>query len=176
MTRLILDTCAVIELITSSDTTELEFWNIIDDPNVMLFASFETARELVVHFNNKTLLSKHWQTARQMLTSIEQDYGIEFLPLRRDTAFTYADLQLNEEQAADTLSGGYAVMVYLGFNEEKQFFLGINRQGIKIDGKIFHRMIAQKNRNGAAVIIHDFGAKLVFHGFYYGDFFKLFFT
>ena len=25
-------------------------------------------------------------------------YGIEFLPLRRDTAFTYADLQLNEEQ------------------------------------------------------------------------------
>ena len=34
----------------------------------MLLASFETARELVVHFNNKTLLSKHWQTARQMLT------------------------------------------------------------------------------------------------------------
>ena len=99
MTRLILDTCAVIDLITSSDTKELEFWDIIDDPEVMLFASFETARELVVYFNNKTLLSKHWQTARQMLTSIEQDYGIEFLPLRRDTAFTYADLQLNEEQA-----------------------------------------------------------------------------
>ena len=98
MTRLILDTCAVINLITSTDTTELEFWDIIDDPEVMLFASFETARELVVHFNNKALLSKHWQTARQMLTSIEQDYGIEFLPLRRDTAFTYSDLRLNEEQ------------------------------------------------------------------------------
>ena len=70
MTRLILDTCAVIDLITSTDTTELEFWDIIDDPEVMLFASFETARELVVHFNNKALLSKHWQTARQMLTYI----------------------------------------------------------------------------------------------------------
>ena len=98
MTRLLLDTCAVIDLITSPRTTELEFWDIIDDPEVMLFASFETARELVVHFNNKVLLSKHWKTARQMLTSIEQDYGIEFLPLRRDTAFTYADLQLNEAQ------------------------------------------------------------------------------
>ena len=33
-----------------------------------------------------------------MLTSIEQDYGIEFLPLRRDTAFTYANLIINEAQ------------------------------------------------------------------------------
>ena len=98
MTRLILDTCAVIDLITSLRATDLEFYDVIDAPDVMLFASFETARELVVHFNNKVLLSKHWETARQMLTSIEQDYGIEFLPLRRDTAFTYAGLQLNEEQ------------------------------------------------------------------------------
>ena len=98
MTRLILDTCAVIDLITSLKTTDLDFYDVIDDPETMLFASFETARELVVHFNNKSLLSKHWKTAHQMLTSIEQDYGIEFLPLRRDTAFTYAGLQLNEAQ------------------------------------------------------------------------------
>ena len=31
-----------------------------------------------------------------MLISIEQDYGIEFLPLRRDTALTYANLVINE--------------------------------------------------------------------------------
>ncbi len=40
MTRLILDTCAVIDMITSSDATELEFWNIIDDPDAMLYACF----------------------------------------------------------------------------------------------------------------------------------------
>ena len=98
MTRLILDTCAVIDLITSLRATDLEFYDVIDAPDVMLFASFETARELVVHFNNKRLLSKYWQTAEQMLTSIEQDYGIEFLPLRRDTAFTYSRLTLNEAE------------------------------------------------------------------------------
>lgn len=98
MTRLLLDTCAVIDLITSPRTTELEFWDIFDDPETMPYISFETARELVVHFNNKRLLSKHWQTAKQMLFSIQRDYGIEILPLRRDTAFTYADLQLNEDQ------------------------------------------------------------------------------
>ncbi|MBR6456468.1 MAG: PIN domain-containing protein [Prevotella sp.] len=98
MTRLILDTCAVIELITSSDTTELEFWDVLDAPDTMVYASFETARELVVLFNKKKLLSKYWQTADQMLTSIEQDYYIEFLSLRRDTAFTYSRLQINEAQ------------------------------------------------------------------------------
>lgn len=96
MTRVLLDTCAVIDLITGSDATELEFWDILDAPDTMPYASFETARELVVHFNNKRLLSKRWQTAEQMLTSIEQDYGIEFLPLRRDTTFTYANLVINE--------------------------------------------------------------------------------
>jgi len=136
MTRLILDTCAVIELITSSDTTELEFWNIIDDPNVMLFASFETARELVVHFNNKTLLSKHWQTARQMLTSIEQDYGIEFLPLRRDTAFTYADLQLNEEQdhrdPSDHVIIAHAITERLTLLSSDQKFAFYRNQGLDL--------------------------------------------
>ena len=136
MTRLILDTCAVIELITSSDTTELEFWNIIDDPNVMLFASFETARELVVHFNNKTLLSKHWQTAKQMLTSIEQDYGIEFLPLRRDTAFTYADLQLNEEQdhrdPSDHVIIAHAITERLTLLSSDQKFAFYRSQGLDL--------------------------------------------
>ena len=136
MTRLILDTCAVIELITSSDTTELEFWNIIDDPNVMLFASFETARELVVHFNNKTLLSKHWQTARQMLTSIEQDYGIEFLPLRRDTAFTYADLQLNDEQdhrdPSDHVIIAHAITERLTLLSSDQKFAFYRNQGLDL--------------------------------------------
>ena len=136
MTRLILDTCAVIELITSSDTQELDFRNIIDDPNVMLFASFETARELVVHFNNKTLLSKHWQTAKQMLTSIEQDYGIEFLPLRRDTAFTYADLQLNEEQdhrdPSDHVIIAHAITERLTLLSSDQKFAFYRSQGLDL--------------------------------------------
>ena len=136
MTRLILDTCAVIELITSSDTTELEFWNIIDDPNVMLFASFETARELVVHFNNKALLSKHWQTAKQMLTSIEQDYGIEFLPLRRDTALVYAGLQLNEAMGhrdpSDHVIIAHAITEHLTLLSSDQKFAFYRSQGLDL--------------------------------------------
>ena len=102
----------------------------------MLFASFETARELVVHFNNKTLLSKHWQTARQMLTSIEQDYCIEFLPLRRDTAFTYADLQLNEEQdhrdPSDHVIIAHAITERLTLLSSDQKFAFYRNQGLDL--------------------------------------------
>ena len=136
MTRLILDTCAVIDLITSSDATELEFWNIIDDPDTMLYASFETARELIVLFNNKKLLSKHWQTAEQMLTSIERDYGIEFLPLRRDTAYTYAGLKLNEAQdhrdPSDHVIIAHAITEHLTLLSSDQKFAFYRSQGLDL--------------------------------------------
>lgn len=136
MTRLILDTCAVIDLITSSDVTNVEFWNVIDDPSVLLFASFETARELIVHFNNKTLLSKHWQTAKDMITSIEQDYGIEFLPLRRDTAMTYASLQLNEAQnhhdPSDHIIIAHAITEHLTLLSSDRKFAFYRNQGLNL--------------------------------------------
>ena len=136
MTRLILDTCAVIELITSLRATELEFYDVIDEPDVMLYASFETAHELVVLFNNKKLLSKHWQTAEQMLTSIEQDYGIEFLPLRRDTAYTYASLTLNEAQAhhdpSDHVIIAHAITEHLTLLSSDQKFAFYRSQGLNL--------------------------------------------
>ena len=136
MTRLLLDTCAVIDLMTSPRTTELEFWDIFDDPETMPYVSFETARELVVHFNNKRLLSKHWQSARQMLTSIEQDYGIEILPLRRDTAFTYADLRLNEEQdhrdPSDHVIIAHAITEHLTLLSSDQKFVFYRNQGLDL--------------------------------------------
>ena len=136
MTRLILDTCAVIELITSSDATQLDFWDILDDPEAMVYASFETAQELVVHFNNKCLLSKHWQTAKQMLTSIEQDYGIEFLPLRRDTALTYAGLTLNEAQdhhdSSDHVIIAHAITEHMTLLSSDQKFAFYRSQGLDL--------------------------------------------
>ena len=33
-TRLLLDTCAVIDLITSLRETDVEFWDIYDDPDI----------------------------------------------------------------------------------------------------------------------------------------------
>ena len=93
-----LDTCIVIDLLVNSDCIDRSVMALVDNPNVMLYASFETMRELVVHFNNKALLSKHWKKAEDVIHTVEDDLGIEFMPLRPHVGYTYSHLVLNEVQ------------------------------------------------------------------------------
>lgn len=96
--RLLLDTCAVIDLLTDPENFGTGASSIVMDPTNLLYASFETMRELVVHFNNKKLLSKRWKTSQEMIDYIENELDIEFLPLRPRVGYTYANLRLNTEQ------------------------------------------------------------------------------
>lgn len=98
MKRLMLDTCVVIDLLVNYNDLDKEVRSIIADPNIMLYASFETMRELVVHFNNKSLLSKRWHKAEDVIRTVEDDLGIEFMPLRPHVGYTYGQLTLNEAQ------------------------------------------------------------------------------
>ena len=93
-----LDTCVVIDLLTDIENLGKGVISLIDEADNTLFASFETMRELVVHFNNKKLLSRRWKTSEDLLKFVEDDLDIEFLPIRRDVGYTYSRLQLNEEQ------------------------------------------------------------------------------
>ena len=96
--RLMLDTCVVIDLLTDIEKLGKGALSLIDDPANTLFASVETIRELVVHFNNKKLLSKRWKSADDIIQYVEDDLGIDFLPIRRDVGYTYSRLLINEEQ------------------------------------------------------------------------------
>lgn len=134
--RLLLDTCAIIDLMTDPHSLDKGFWDIFDDPENIPYASFETARELVVHYNNKELLSKYWETAKEMLTCIERDYGIEFLPLRRDTAFTYSGLTLNEAQdhkdPSDHIIISHAITEHLTLLSSDTRFAFYRSQGLDL--------------------------------------------
>ena len=96
--RLLLDTCAVIDLLTDPDNLGKGALGIVSESSNMLYASFETMRELIVHFNNKSLLSKRWKSAQEMIDYVENDLDIEFLPLRSRVGYTYANLRLNENE------------------------------------------------------------------------------
>ena len=98
MARILLDTCAVIDLTTNPAALSGGAWDVINDYANRICISAETARELVVHFNNKRLLPKYWKSAQEMLSCIERDYMIDILPMTRDVVKTYANLQLNEAQ------------------------------------------------------------------------------
>ena len=65
--RLLLDTCVIIDWLTDPKSISNKVWDIINEPRCKLYVSAETARELIVSFNNKRLLSKYWKTAEEML-------------------------------------------------------------------------------------------------------------
>ncbi len=98
MTRLMLDTCVVVDMLLDFDGLDRSVVALLDDPENSLCASFETMRELVVLFNNKKIFSRHWKQAEDVIRTVEEDLEIEFLPLRRHVGYTYSRLHLNEEQ------------------------------------------------------------------------------
>ena len=96
--RLLLDTCVIIEWLADPDSIGDEVWDIINEPRCKLYVSAETARELIVSFNNKNLLPKYWKTAEEMLLAMKEEAMVDILPISEPTMFTYSRLQLNEAQ------------------------------------------------------------------------------
>ena len=94
--RALIDTCVIIDWMMQDEALDDGVWDILDDPENRIFISAETVRELVVSFNTKKLLAKYWKTAKEMLDTIENEYGVEVLPITRNVVATYTSLQLNE--------------------------------------------------------------------------------
>ena len=93
--RLMIDTCVIIDLLIDMDNLSKGAQELIEDPDNLLFASAESMRELVVHFNNKKLLNRYFKTATDVLQTVEDELDIEFLPIRRDVGYAYSRLRLN---------------------------------------------------------------------------------
>lgn len=131
-----IDTCVVIDLLMDYDGLDKEVKSLIDDPNQMLYASFETMRELVVHFNNKTMLSKHWKTAEDVIRTVEDDLGIEFMPLRPHVGYTYSTLTLNEAQdhrdPSDHIIISHAITEHLPLLSSDTRFPFYRKQGLEL--------------------------------------------
>ena len=96
--RLMLDTCAIIDLLTDIDSLSKGTQALIEDPENVLFASAESMRELVVHFNNKKLLNRYFKTSTDVLQAVENELDIEFLPVRRNVGYAYSRLTINEAE------------------------------------------------------------------------------
>ena len=90
-----LDTCVIIDLLTDVDIISASALDMLSDRNNLLFASAESMRELVVHFNNKKLLNRHYKTSEEVLRVVEDELDIEFLPVRPDVGYAYSRLRLN---------------------------------------------------------------------------------
>ena len=96
--RLLLDTCVIIDWLTDSDSFDNNVWDILNDPDTKLYVSAETARELIVSYNNKKILSKFWKSAEEILLAMKNEALVDILPITERTMFTYSRLIINEAQ------------------------------------------------------------------------------
>ncbi|MDO4162978.1 MAG: PIN domain-containing protein [Bacteroides sp.] len=96
--RYLIDTNIIIYMVGDPDLLSKDVKAIIAEPDTLLDASAESAKELVVAYRNKGLFSKRWKTPEEMLHSIEKDSYIEFLLVKLEHVFTYSRMDINERQ------------------------------------------------------------------------------
>ena len=134
--RTLIDTCLIFDWIVDPKGIDDGVWNIIDDPENRLYVSAETVRELVVSFNNKNILNKHWKTAKEMLQCIENDYGLEILPITRNVVATYTGLQLNldddHKDPSDHIIISHAITEHLTLISSDTRFPFYRNQGLDL--------------------------------------------
>ena len=93
--RYLLDTNMFVYLAVDQDEVDNSVLQQLNEPDVIMCLSAESVRELIVAYNNKGLWHKRWKTAEDLVDSIENDYFVEILPLKKEVMKTYSRLRLN---------------------------------------------------------------------------------
>lgn len=96
--RYMLDTCIVLFFADEIDLLDKKVADILYDYENVLCVSAEVGRELVVGFNNHKFESRKWKTANDVIRYVEQDLGIQILPIDKNVINTYSNLELNVAQ------------------------------------------------------------------------------
>lgn len=121
---------------TDPDSIGDEVWDIINEPRCKLYVSAETARELIVSFNNKNLLPKYWKSAEEMLLAMKEEALVDILPISEPTMFTYSRLRLNEAQdhkdPSDHVIISHAITEHLTLLSSDTRFPFYRNQGLEL--------------------------------------------
>ncbi len=109
---------------------------MIDDPENVLFASAESMRELVVHFNNKKFLSRYFKDSTDVLRTVEEELDIEFLPIRRNVGYAYSRLRINEadehHDPSDHIIISHAITERMALMSSDTKFPFYRKQGLEL--------------------------------------------
>lgn len=92
--RYLLDTNIFVYSTLDPDRLSSDVYALLEDYDNILYLSMESVRELVVAYRNKGLGSKKWRSAKEMVRSIERDYNVTILPLKKEHLLTMSDLEL----------------------------------------------------------------------------------
>lgn len=91
--RYLLDTNIFLYLATDKGLIEPNIYDLLNEPDAELYISAESVRELIVGYYNQSFSTRQWKTAEQMVRSIEDDFFIKILPLKKEHMLTYSRLR-----------------------------------------------------------------------------------
>ena len=93
--RYLIDTNIFIYYATDKSLLSNDVLSILEDYENTICISTESLREIIISFNHGGIVSKYWKSAHDIIDSIQQEWFITILPLKREHMRTYSDLVLN---------------------------------------------------------------------------------
>ena len=134
--RYLIDTNIIVYMISDPDLLDKDVKELIAEPDALLYASAESAKELVVTYRNKGLFSKRWKSPEDMLRSIEDEHYIQFLPTKMEHIYTYSRMEINERQChkdpSDHLIIAHAITEHLPLISSDTRFEFYRSQGLDL--------------------------------------------
>ena len=96
--RYLIDTNIFIYSAIDTDFLSKDVRAILSDYENTFYISSESVKELIVAYRNKGLGVKHWKNAKDIISAIENDFGINILPVTREHIITFSKLTINSNQ------------------------------------------------------------------------------
>lgn len=96
--RYLIDTNIFVYLTMDPDYLSRDILALFEEPDTLLYMSTESVRELIVGYRSKGLGKTFWKSAKDMVKSIEEEYFIKILPLKKEHMETYSLMDINEKQ------------------------------------------------------------------------------
>lgn len=134
--RYLIDTNIFIYMSSDPDLLSSDVNSIIEDYDSLLYISVESVRELVQLYQKKGVGSKRWKSAEDMVKSIESEFYIQILPLKKEHMITYARLEINEAQnhkdPSDHVIISQALTEHIYLISSDRKFTFYTEQGLKL--------------------------------------------
>ncbi|MBQ8939322.1 MAG: type II toxin-antitoxin system VapC family toxin [Paludibacteraceae bacterium] len=130
--RYLIDTNIFIYLATDNQLLNDDVAEILGDYENLIYISTESLRELIIHYNNKALLRKYWNTKRDMLRSITTQYGLQILPLTPDVMYTYGNMNLFHNDPSDHVIIAQAIAMKMPLISDDNRFPDYRKEGLEL--------------------------------------------
>ena len=130
--RYLIDTNIFIYAAIDNQQLSNDVVDMLNDYENLFYISTESLRELIVHYNNKALLRKHWKTKDQMLKEITEKYGFQILPLTPDVMYKYGQMNLYHNDPSDHVIIAQAITMKMPLISDDKRFPDYRKEGLEL--------------------------------------------